>query len=57
MNTVYAIILQFSGAADRIFRDNMKACEISTAIEALDYSGDFIGYYVTRNGMKIEAGE
>jgi hypothetical protein len=48
----YALVVTFSGAADRIVCRGTLA-QVICALENLDYSGDFGATYITRNGVRI----
>jgi hypothetical protein len=52
MQVIYALVLIFSGAADRVVREG-TITDVCKAIDNIDYSGDFVGWYITRNGQKI----
>jgi hypothetical protein len=50
---IYNIVYSFVDRADRKSRD-LSVSEIPAAVAAIDRSGDFIGWHITRNGVRIE---
>jgi len=49
----YAIVLTYEDAPDRVWSDGMNASEIPETVENLDYTDNWTGAYVTRNGQRL----